>query len=326
MKKLVVFMVVTVIIAVFVCPVTNSFALALKNEFSYLLFGFDNAGENSDVILLVTYKSEQNEIAVIQIPRDTYFEHDGGNKINSVYSKLRLKGDSPDEALKKASDIIANAFSLKIDGYAGVTTGTFRRFVDSFGGVRVNLPEDFDYVGDDGVKKTLSRGEHLLDGKMAEFYVRHRKSYAMGDLGRVDAQKIFINGIYNSIVKDKRYDDLFKAIASLKKDIITDFSLSDVAAMVFTHSPRAKDAEIFYVTLPGTPIKTEEGRWYYVINNKASFEVMKRYGLFKKNDFDTKRIFSDETDSRMKKIYNSDNFDFREYNEKNIYEIDIPKS
>ena len=52
-----------------------------------LVLGMDEVGVNSDVILLVGYQPKHQQISVMQLPRDTYFETEGKTqRLNQVYA------------------------------------------------------------------------------------------------------------------------------------------------------------------------------------------------------------------------------------------------
>ena len=55
-----------------------------------LFFGLDDAAMNTDVICFASFDPENNTIAFVQLPRDTYYNFGGTqNKINQLYPKLR---------------------------------------------------------------------------------------------------------------------------------------------------------------------------------------------------------------------------------------------
>ena len=56
-----------------------------KDEYLYLVVGFDDAAENTDVIFTVGFDKIQNTASFVQIPRDTYCNFGGAqNKINQT--------------------------------------------------------------------------------------------------------------------------------------------------------------------------------------------------------------------------------------------------
>ena len=54
-----------------------------KDKYVFLVAGFDEAAENTDVLFTVSYDADKSEARVAQIPRDTYFAFGKvQNKIN----------------------------------------------------------------------------------------------------------------------------------------------------------------------------------------------------------------------------------------------------
>ena len=44
-----------------------------KDKYVFLVAGFDDAAENTDVLFTVSYDAKSSEVRVAKIPRDTYF-------------------------------------------------------------------------------------------------------------------------------------------------------------------------------------------------------------------------------------------------------------
>lgn len=296
-------------------------------KFRYLVAGLDDAAENTDVLIMLSYDSIANESAVLQIPRDTYCNFGGyQNKINQLYSHFRKEEESPRLAMKRTADFIGEVFGVSFDGYVAITTQTFRDAVDSIGGVFVNLPTDFVYESKNPEKSfVLPMGENLLDGKKAEVFVRHRKSYAMGDLGRIDAQKIFFGGLYTTFTERIGFDKLIKLAFALDKGVVTDFSFTEAATVFIKNFSKMKRAGVTYVTVPGMPLLHSSGIWYYVLNKKAC-ESLSQKRLFRSTAFDPNRICSNPSVPDINAIYYDENITYREYRQGDIVDINIARS
>lgn len=300
---------------------------AAKTEYAYLIAGLDDAAQNTDVLALVSYNSYDNSASVIQIPRDTYINFDKiQGRINHLYASYRNNGLSQEESMEKTVEFLEDNLGIKLDGYAVVTTEVFRDAIDSIGGVTVEMPEDFVYVDPKGNNSfVLTKGENLIDGKKAEIFVRHRKGYSLGDLGRLDAQKIFLNGFYNTAVKKIGLFDFIKCISSVKDGIITDFSISDLLIMVLKHSSKFKDVELSYITFPGQSVRASDGKWYYILNRSACTSLLSSKIRSFEGIFDINGRFVNNDNSVFLKIYNSDDIVYREYSAKELVNIGIAK-
>ena len=127
--------------------VSDAIRVAVKSRYLYLVVGLDDAAENTDAILIVSYDSEKNNAAVLMLPRDTYCSFgDRLNKINHMYSSFKLSGLNADSAMKSTTEFLGRRLGVKFDGYFAITTELFRSAIDSIGGVEITLSEDFTYT------------------------------------------------------------------------------------------------------------------------------------------------------------------------------------
>lgn len=163
---------------------------AADGPVNLLLCGIDSSSRLTDVMMLARIDGDAGKIRLLQIPRDMYAGPDvPSHKYNAVYSH-HPEGVSGMETLRAR---VERDFGIRVDHYATVTTAGFRRLVDAAGGVDLTVPVDMDY--DDPAQNLhihLKKGPQHLDGSHAEQFVRDRHDWAMGDFGRLQAQKIFL--------------------------------------------------------------------------------------------------------------------------------------
>lgn len=326
-KKLVIMLLVGGVSLPTVKKVADISEEATKTEYAYLIAGLDDAAQNTDVLALVSYNTDGNLASVIQIPRDTYINYNNRQgRINHLYASYRNEGLSQEKSMEKTVEFLEGSFGITLDGYAAVTTEVFRDAIDSIGGVVITMPGDFVYNDPKGKYSfTLSKGENLIDGRTAEIFVRHRKGYSLGDLGRLDAQKIFLNGLYNTAVKKIGLFDFIKCIGSIKGGIITDFSISDLLIMVLKHSSKFRDVELSYITFPGEAVCTSTGKWYYILNKNASQKLLLAKIRSFTGNFDINGYFLDLGNPDFTRIYNSNDIGYKEYSAKELLNIYIAK-
>ena len=145
-----------------------------NENFLYLVAGFDDAAENTDVLFTVGYKKSENKVYVAQIPRDTYFAFGGSqNKINQFYGYKRSLGEDRLDAMKSTANAIASLFGTHFDGFVGITTEGFRNVVDGLGGVDLYLNSDMVINLDEKNPLYLSKGINRIDGSTAESFISH---------------------------------------------------------------------------------------------------------------------------------------------------------
>lgn len=189
---------------------------------NFLVVGVDyvkgsSRGHLTDTIMVVSFDIEGKNIDVLQIPRDSYI----GNftptgKINSVYGRAEGGG------INGLADMIFNTFNITIDHYVTIDMTGFVRIVDKIGGVEVNVPQRIELEG-----AILKPGLQVLDGWRAEKFVRERKSYSNGDLGRMDMQKIFMKALIDKIFGMGK-KEIISLAPTLINEITTDLTLGEM--------------------------------------------------------------------------------------------------
>ena len=294
--------------AVYTEPVA---AEAGKRNMNYLFAGFDDAAMNTDVLMLISLNPDQATASVIQIPRDTYYDNGTGDlKINGLYPIEAQRHSCARDAMGAVSDRISKLLGVRIDGFVAVTTTAFYNFVDAVGGIFVDMPADLEFT-QNGRTVSLKKGENLLDADLSLAFVRHRKSYPTGDLGRLDAQKIFIDGVYHTLTKRVGYDALLASLSEYRDGVITNVSILDVLITVLKHTSKFRDLSVTYLTLPGTAV-IRDGISFYVLNRAASIHALDRHiGL--NSDFDGENRLFDPDFPDMKDVYYKGHFRYPEY-------------
>lgn len=306
-----------------ISAVTGIVVKAVKTEFLYLVVGLDDAAENADSIIFVAYDSKRNRATVAQLPRDTYCRYGNGyNKINGIYSELRYEGNSPNSAMSTTSDFIAKQFGISFDGYFAVTTEAFRNIVDSIGGVDITMPYEYVFHCGDGKDVTFKKGLNTLSGSQAEFFVRYRSGYALGDISRMDMQKIFINGLYNT-AKRLDADKLFRVFKSISGNLIQNVSPTDIFIMLLNNSLKLQDVDITYLTLPGKSVY-ENCISYYVLNRSSCEYIAEKHLFSYGRKFDINEMFKNNLSASICEVYYSTDIHCKEYGMNELNSINVP--
>ena len=212
-----------------------------------------------------------DKINILQIPRDSFvpdFTNSETGKINSVYTL----GDENLIPIQRVVDAVRDTFGIPIDRY--ITTGCddIVDMVDIIGGIPINLPEQVIYSYD----KVLYPGEQVLNGEQAELFVRARKGYDEGDIGRVKAQRIFLAAAMEKAL-DLGPIQLTKFLTEVynKGYIGTDLTLQEMSILSdFGSSIDLDDVTVHMV--PG------EGTYYgdysvWSIHKNATIDVINEY-------------------------------------------------
>ena len=305
-------------------PVARAVSAVMdKTKLVYLVVGFDDAAENTDVICTVGYDEADNSIRILQIPRDTYFDFGGSqNKINQLYATKYLEGNSRLDALRLTAKEIGKALGTEFDGFIGLNTGTFKELIDAVGGVTLELPTDMDVTLDGDENRTvLKKGSNHIDGYTAERFVRYRQGYVMGDLSRINAQKIFISALISKIKNDLTLPKIIEIASIFHKRVISDIPLSSGIDLSTSLMPRS-DPKLVYATMPGEPVKNEHGLSFYVLNRKSAAEISERY-VFSEKEFDADARFLNKNEISFLNVYYDKDFEAVEFFDDEISSIKI---
>ncbi len=288
---------------------------------NYLVAGLDEAANNTDVLFVVSYSPENSACSAIQIPRDTYCELDGNFvKINSIFARSGSDGKNGKDSMKRLASYVENTLGIELDGYIGMSVENFSDCIDRIGGVYIIIPEDFPTQN---YPITLNFGENLLSGKDSLAFVRHRSSYITGDLGRLDAQKIFIDGLFHTLFERVPPKTLIKLIGTSPIKPIFDFSLLDFAEFVLKHSDGIRSAAFNILTLPGEALTDAAGISYFIINKNAASDAVKKYIFGKKGLFDPEMKFKSRTDESFVISYQKAMSSYKIYSDGNVREITV---
>ncbi len=202
------------------------------------VFGVDEDGYRTDVIFIVNFNSQTNEVNLVSVPRDTRIEW-------STEQKNRLKElGKGTRSVSKINEMTAyggienirdftinqleNMFGIKIDNYIILDLNAFRKIVDAIGGVEMDVPRDMYYVDNaGGLHINLKAGVQVLDGEKAEKLVRFRR-YPDGDVGRVEMQQIFLKAFADTVMSPKMIVKLPELVKVLFDVVDTDASLFEI--------------------------------------------------------------------------------------------------
>ena len=195
-------LVVAVLVCVFVNIANDDMAsVDGKTHINILCLGIDEVADNTDTMILVSLDLNERSVCLLHIPRDTYFEKNTSNKkINNIYSTCLSDGDKCMDALLHTKQSISQAFSVPIDYCISFGLDSVSTVIDSVGGVELDIPCDMDYTDDtQQLNIHLKKGIQSLNGEQSLLFLRYRNTYLEGDIGRIDAQKIFISAFIKRV-------------------------------------------------------------------------------------------------------------------------------
>ena len=245
----------------------------------FLVAGVDEGESLTDIMMVVCFDIKANTANVMQIPRDTFIGSDvPSGKMNAVYGLApKEEGQTKINAMLRR---INDCFGLPVDHYVTVSLSAFRDIVDAVGGVDVYVPSNIYNAYNSKVESfTFYKGMNHMNGSQAESFVRHRKSYSMGDLGRVEAQRNF----YAAFIKkclEMSYSQMASAATKVYDDISTDMKLVDMLAYAKAAQKLSVD-QINFHAVPGQSgtyaVNGGQALSYYSIHKQDYVELVNQY-------------------------------------------------
>ena len=271
----------------------------------FLLMGCDRSTGLTDSILLVTVNATQNTASILQIPRDTYaaYTEKSYKKLNGARNALGEKG---------FKTLLSEALGVPIHYFVVLKLDFFRKVVDAIGGVEVDIPQDMTYDDpDQGLSIALKKGRKRLDGSMAEQFVRYRSGYVNADLGRLDAQKLFLRAFAKQC-KELSPADVIQITAYALTGLQTDLGIADAICVMHTLL-RCDPETVPMATLTGQAVQGDSGAWYYVLNREGACRLINEYLLpprrIEGERFDPKGLFDRPQNALFHRIYSADEGD-----------------
>lgn len=271
---------------------------------NFLIAGKDRASGLLDVIVLAQLDTKQNTASIVQIPRDTYAEYTEKSykKLNGAASALG--------GLDGFRSFLSANLGIPIDHYALVDLDCVGDIVDAIGGVPIDIPVDMDYEdASQGLSIHLKAGKQILNGDTAEAFLRFRAGYITADLGRLDAQKLFISAFLTAVKENTSLPTLVRIVRTLYGRVETDLSIGSTLKLAVS-ALKLRPEALTMATLPGKAVRTEEtaGAWYYVICREAAYETVNRLlnvyeTPIKEEDFDPLERFTTTAYPHFDRIY-----------------------
>lgn len=199
--------------------------------YTILFVGKDRVGCNTDTLMLSRFDTVNHTINVVSIPRDTYANINwmGCRKINCVYSGVREMHLDPGPIDRLILEI-GRITGVTADCYVVIDLETFIEAVDLIGGVYYDVPSSMDY---DDINQDLhihiQAGPQILDGYSAMCLWRYRAGYKNGDLGRLDAQHLFLSAVADSFLSLGTVPKLDELITLISSNTETNLTAANIA-------------------------------------------------------------------------------------------------
>jgi LCP family protein required for cell wall assembly len=261
-----------------------------------MLFGEDNSqGDTygrSDTMIMMSIDNVHKKLKLTSFQRDTYvyIPGYGHNKLNAAYTQ---------GGAKLTIQTIEANFGIKVDRYAVVDFDSFKKIIDTLGGIDIELTQDeIDYINYQMYKNnqsseyttiTDSPGVVHLDGQEALWYARDRglsKGEDGNEIGidgddwdRTSRQRNLLQTLFNDM-KSADLTQIISIVSAVGPLVTTNLKKDEITALV-SHSLKylSYDVEQYYVP--------EEGLWYYDDKTVIDGEIT---STIKISDLDAQRV------------------------------------
>ena len=188
--------------------------------YTFLVCGTDASDALTDTIMLVSYNTKNNELAVMSIPRDTMVNVSWEIKrINSVYAIL---------GMDEFKGHIAELTGVYPTHHVFVDLEAFKALVDAIGGVEFDVPVRMKY--DDPYQNLhidLQPGLQPLNGQKAMEVARFR-SYAQADIQRAQVQQDLIAAIIKQSIKLQNATKIGEFVDIFAEYVDTDLEVGEL--------------------------------------------------------------------------------------------------
>ncbi|MBP3448311.1 MAG: LCP family protein [Clostridia bacterium] len=166
-----------------------------KDLRNLVVFGTDEGGERSDVIMIFSVDPRTDRLSLMSVPRDTKVQINGRNqKINAAMAL-------GEESL--AISTLKELLGIEIHDYLTVNFQAVATIIDELGGIEFNVPSNMKYKDpDQDLYIDIKKGLQILNGEDSVKVLRFRQ-YVMGDLDRNKVQQDFFKAAFEQKFQPK---------------------------------------------------------------------------------------------------------------------------
>ncbi len=239
-----------------------------EDFYTFLLFGTDKEGTNTDTIMVVSYDVKNQKLNLMSIPRDTMVNVPWDvKKINSVYGMRGLSGFRRQ---------IGKLIGFVPDYYVKIDLQAFVDVVNLIGGVEFDVPIAMHYHDPyQNLNIDLEPGLQTLNGEQAMGLVRFRKSdrgaggkrTGYDDTGRIQTQQAFLKAMFKQCLQIRNWTKITGYVEIFEKNVESDLTLGNMLWFARQAMNLSEDGFVT-VTAPGN---------YYASAWSRSMQSMQSY-------------------------------------------------
>ncbi len=212
----------------------------------------------ADAIRIARVDFQAKKVTVLALPRDLWVEIPGlesrgihAGKLNQAYfygteGMGYYSGSGYGSGL--LAETLLNDYGFRADHYLAVNLYSFRRIIDTLGGIDVYLSQPVYKKVNEQPKLFLSAGSHHLTGKEAEMLSRHR--ITIGDFGRINNQTVVLRAVAAKLLSPSGVVAIPSLVDQLISNVQTDLSPAEISQLVCLAGMLDYQEDLTFVTLP----------------------------------------------------------------------------
>jgi len=212
----------------------------------------------ADAVRVARIDFQIQKVTILALPRDLWIEipglEDRGisvGKLNQAYF-YGTEGMGYYSGAGFGSGLLAESlflnFGLTADHYLSVNLGSFRKIINTLGGVDVYLPQDVYKRVNDQPVLFLQAGSHHLNGKQAEILARQRIN--IGDFGRINNQTLLLKAIAVQILSPSGIAAIPTIIEQVQSNVLMDFSPAEISQLICLAGMIDFQEDVEFVSFP----------------------------------------------------------------------------
>lgn len=253
----------------------------IEGQYTVLFLGFEPDEYNTDIMWVMQFDIGHGKLNILQIPRDTClpdYTTSVTRKFNSIYSMGDPNINPP---IQRTVNAVQENFGIPIDAYVTTTCPDIVEIIDLIGGVPIHI--DNEIIFEPG--KIIPAGDVVLSGAQSEWFIRFRREWLQGDIGRMQNQRRFMAAAMNklnSIVEDEGKMKLYSYIKEIYDNdlLYTDLSVGDIGKLAdFASTISMENAVVNMVPGEDAFFYAADGKTYsvYSVHKQATIDLLNKY-------------------------------------------------
>ena len=232
--------------------------MGTSDRVNLLVLGYGGSGHDgaylTDSMVVMSMLPQSHHTTLLSVPRDLWVQNpaNSGNytKINAVYPVAAGNTNTdPVAGGNAAAQKVSLITGLQVNYWMTINFTGFKEFIDSIGGIDVNVPDSFNACypkNDDAsvdpswIKIQFNKGLQHMNGATAIMYARAREPLEvcgkgtsenqaeLTDFARSARQQIIIKSALSKVKSISTWPSMFNALTALEHTIYTNMSLADL--------------------------------------------------------------------------------------------------